>query len=221
MNDQIHKDVLPQLEKLELQIDKPIIITDADEVLFNFMKGLELYLEEQDMFFDWSSFALSGNIRTKKDKQPVDQELIPGLLDQFFSDYADRLPAVDGAADSLERLNKDAQVIVLSNVPPKYAEKRLAGLRQNGMNYPLIANVGAKGMVVKHMTDHINHPAFFIDDLPHNHGSVAKHAGRVNRLHYIADERLAKLLGKAEDSHTRLDSWDEIESHINETLNRC
>jgi len=221
MSKHIHKDVLPQIEKLELQIDKPIIITDADEVLFSFMKGLEMYLEEQDMFFDWSSFALSGNIRTKKDKLPVAQETIPALLDQFFNDYAEHLPAVEGAADSLERLSKDAQVVVLSNVPPKYAEKRLAGLRKNGMDYPLIANIGAKGQVVKRMTDHTDHPAFFIDDIPHNHGSVAEHADRVTRLHYIADERLAKLLGKAEDSHARLNNWDEIEDHINNTLNRC
>ncbi len=221
MNKQIHKDVLPQLEKLELAIDKPIIITDADEVLFNFMKGLEQYLEDQEMFFDWASFALSGNIRHKKDQQPIAQELIPELLDRFFNDYADRLPAVDGAADSLERLSKDAQVVVLSNVPPKYAEKRLTGLQKNGMHYPLIANVGAKGHVVKHLTDNIDHPAFFIDDIPHNHESVAKHADHVTRLHYIADERLAKLLGKAEDSHARLDSWDEIEEHIKTTLNRC
>ena len=222
MNDNnIHKDVLPQLAELELIVDKPIIITDADEVLFNFMQGLEQYLEELDMYFDWSSFALHGNIRYKKNDQPVDKEKFPTMLDSFFNDYADRLPAVDGAAENLERLSQDAQIVVLSNVPPKYAEKRKAGLQKAGLNYPLIANVGAKGQVVRHMTDKSKGHAFFIDDIPHNHGSVAKHAEHVQRLHYIADERLAKLLDKAEDSHVRLNDWTEIHDHIKDTLNRC
>jgi len=221
MSDSIHQDVLPQLAGLNLIVDKPIIITDADEVLFNFMQGLEEYLEELGMFFDWSSFALHGNIRYKKNDEPVDKEQFPTILDNFFNDYADRLPAVEGAAENLAKLSQDAQVVVLSNVPPKYADKRMAGLQKAGLDYPLIANVGAKGRVVRHMTDQTKTHAFFIDDIPHNHGSVAKHANHVNRLHYIADERLAKLLDKAEDSHVRLNNWQEIHDHILDEINRC
>ncbi len=217
-NNKIHKDVLPQLAELELTIDKPIIITDADEVLFNFMQGLEQYLEELDMFFDWSSFALHGNVRYKNNNEPVDKERFPAILDNFFNDYADRLPAVEGAAENLEKLSKDAQIVVLSNVPPKYADKRKTGLLKAGLNYPLVANVGAKGHVVRHMADIANSHAFFIDDIPHNHGSVAEHAEHVERLHYIADERLAKLLDKAEDSHVRLNNWQEIHDHIQDKI---
>ena len=214
MTEGIHVDVLPQLAHIEIAQDRPLIITDADEVLFNFMQGLELFLAENELFFDWQSFALHGNIKRKSDQTAVEAETIPILLDQFFNEYAHRLPAVEGAADTLARLSEHAQVVVLSNVPPKYAHKRLAGLKKANMNYPLIANVGSKGRVVRHLTQNLEKPSFFIDDIPTNHGSVLKHAAHVHRLHYIADERLAKLLGPAEHSSARLDSWPALYTHI-------
>lgn len=218
MTEGIHEDVIPQLTKIKINDDRPLIITDADEVLFNFMKGMELFLEENDMFFDWASFALHGNIKHKSSGDAVESAEIPKLLDQFFASYAHRLPAVEGAAEHLEKLSEHAQVVVLSNVPPKYADLRLEGLKKSGMDFPLIANVGAKGRVVKALSENLEKSAFFIDDIPHNHGSVKKHAEHVHRLHFIADPRLARLLGPAEDSTARLDSWPELYDHIVEII---
>ncbi|WP_169568619.1 hypothetical protein [Sneathiella limimaris] len=214
MTDGIHEKVIPQLADIKIDPERPMIITDADEVLFNFMKGMEIFLEANGMYFDWQSFALRGNIKLKHDNSAVEDEKIPHLLDQFFHDYAANLPAVEGAAETLEDLSQHAQVIVLSNVPPKYAEKRLAGLKRAGMDFPLIANIGAKGRVVSYLTRSLNHPSFFIDDIPHNHASVEEHADYVHRLHYIADERLAQLLGPAENSTARLNNWTELSDHI-------
>jgi len=215
----IHKDVIPQLEKIDIRSDRPLIITDADEVLFNFMEGLELFLEENDLFFDWSSFALHGNIRQKPDNTPVENERLPALLDQFFEEYAHRLPAADGAAEHLEKLSRHAQIIVLSNVPPKYADRRIAGLRKHGMDFPLIANIGAKGRVVNYLSRNLDKPVFFIDDIPTNHGSVKKHADHVHRLHFIADKRLADMLEPAQHSTAHLDSWPDLYSHIINIIN--
>jgi hypothetical protein len=220
MTNGIHEDVIPQLADLDIAPNKPLIITDADEVLFNFMQGLELFLEEQDLFFEWTSFALHGNIKRKQGKVAVPSEEIPALLDQFFAEYTHRLPAVKGASEHLHRLSEHAQILVLSNVPPKYADMRIAGLKDCGMDFPLIANVGPKGRVVNYLTRTLEKPAFFIDDIPHNHGSVKKHADHVHRLHFIADERLAGLLGPAEDSHARLNSWPEIYSYIQDIINK-
>ncbi len=60
MSKAIHPDVLAQLDELDLDAATPLVISDADEVLIEFMVALERYLERNDMFFDWSSFALSG-----------------------------------------------------------------------------------------------------------------------------------------------------------------
>ncbi len=82
------------------------------------------------------------------------------------------------------------------------------------MDFPLIANIGTKGQVVQHLTERLTCPSFFIDDIPHNHSSVRKHANHVHRLHFIADRRLAGLLGPAEHSHARLESWPDLHDHI-------
>ncbi|MFT6556617.1 hypothetical protein [Sneathiella sp.] len=210
----IHEAVKPQLSSIDVDPDRPLIISDADEVLFNFMHGLEIFLRENDMFFDWSSFALHGNIRYNEDKSPVAKETIPGLLDQFFDTHCHRIPAVAGAAEQLEKLSQQAQIVILSNIPPQYADKRREGLVKNGMDFPLIANVGAKGHVVEYLTRDLKHPSFFIDDIPTNHSSVLKHAKHVERLHYVADDRLSRMLAQAEDSHVRLNSWPDIHNHI-------
>ncbi|PHQ71310.1 MAG: hypothetical protein COB93_03450 [Sneathiella sp.] len=214
MTDGIHPDVLPQLADLVIDPTRPLIITDADEVLFNFMVGLEGFLSAQNLFFDWSSFALSGNIRRTEDLQPIDPQAVGKLLSDFFETCCATLPAVDGAAKSLATLSQHAQIIVLSNVPPQYAKDRREGLVDKNMDYPLIANIGSKGQVVRHLTEGLKAPSFFIDDIPHNHSSVNLHAAHVHRLHYVADERLSDMLGQAEDSHTRLYSWPDIEAHI-------
>ncbi len=220
MSSPIHDDVLPQLKNISIRPDKPLIITDADEVLFNFMEGLEAFLEQEGMFFDWSSFALTGNIRNKSDQTPVEAELIPKLLDLFFAEHCHKLPAAPGAAEQLKKLSPDVQIVVLSNVPPQYAHRRREALLANDMDFPLIANIGGKGQVVQHLTDGLKCPAFFIDDIPMNHSSVMKHAEHVHRLHYIADRRLAGLLGPAEHSHARLDSWQELHDHIQTVISK-
>jgi hypothetical protein len=210
----IHADVLPQLAAFEIDKNRPLVITDADEVLFSFMVGLESFLESVELYFDWSSFALTGNIRRISDKEPIDQKEVGTLLSNFFDLRCADLPAVEGAAEGLAALSDHAQIIVLSNVPPKFAHNRRAGLVSKGMDYPLIANIGSKGEVVRHLTEDMKAPAYFIDDIPNNHSSVNLHANHVQRLHYIADERLSALLGPAEHSHTRLYNWPEIQTHI-------
>ncbi|MBL4906587.1 MAG: hypothetical protein JKX94_03970 [Sneathiella sp.] len=220
MSSTIHQDVLPQLADISIEPDRPLIITDADEVLFNFMEGLEIFLEQEGMYFDWSSFALTGNIRNQSDRQPVEAKLIPKLIDLFFAEHCHKLPAAPGAAEHLKKLSQDVQIIVLSNVPPKYAHRRREALKNNNMDFPLIANIGSKGQVVRHLTEHLNSPAFFIDDIPTNHSSVSKHANQVHRLHFIADKRLAKMLGPAEHSHARLDTWPDLHDYIQAVLKK-
>ncbi|WP_288900904.1 hypothetical protein [uncultured Sneathiella sp.] len=210
----IHDEVRPQLQGLTIDRDRPLVITDADEVLFNFMIGLEDFLKSLELYFDWSSFALTGNIRRTSDRKPIEAAEVGALLADFFDQRCAVLPAVDGAAEGLASLSEHAQIVVLSNVPPKYADKRRSSLSDKGMDFPLIANVGSKGQVVRYLTEGLKAPAYFIDDIPHNHSSVNEHAAHVHRLHYIADPRLSDLLGPAEHSHSRLYNWPEISAHI-------
>jgi len=210
----IGDEVARQMDALEIAPDRPLIIADADEVLFQFMAKFLEFLEANNYRFDWSSFALTGNIRDADTDEVIESHIVQELLPKFFSQHTATMAPVADAADVLQRLSGDAQVIVLSNVPLEARDSRLVCLDKHGFNYPLIANKGAKGPVVKALLADHNRPVVFIDDIPHNHTSVAEHADHVLRLHFIAHPKLAAMLGKAEDAHHRAESWLDIEQLI-------
>ncbi len=211
-------EVVTQLATLELEPDRPLIISDADEVLFEFMAGFVAFIEERGCYFDWASFALTGNVRDRESERALDQDEVHELLQDFFDDRAERLDPVPGAADALAALAERAQIIVLSNVPRDSFTARRHSLQNNNMDYPLIANSGMKGPAVRVLAEQVRAPVLFIDDIPHNHTSVARAAERVIRLHFVADPRLARLLQPAEDSHHRADTWPAARAFIEERL---
>lgn len=213
--------VAAEIEALALTQGQPLLIVDADEVLFYFMRGLERFLESRKLYFDWRSYALHGNIRRRLDDSAVEAEELHLLLQRFFADATEDLEPVGGAAATLQRLKAHMQVIVLSNVPVLARQARQRALARHGMDFPLIANSGPKGPAVAELLRRVPGPAVFIDDIPHNHASVAKLAPAVHRLHYVADTRLGALLGPAADCHHRAASWDEIQDHVSALLIRA
>jgi hypothetical protein len=212
--------VAEQLAGLPLTHGKPLLIVDADEVLFYFMRGLEGFLAGRDLYFDWASYALHGNIRRRADDLPVDAEILHPLLQRFFAEATEDLEPVDGAAAALAELSGTSQIVILSNVPMLAREARIRALARHRMAYPLIANSGPKGPAVAAMLKRVAAPAVFIDDIPHNHSSVAQIAPAAHRLHYIADPRLAALLGPAPDSHHRMDDWPAMLAHVTDLLGK-
>ncbi len=214
MSEPLHDDVRAQLAELVLAPDRPLIVSDADEVLFAFMASFEPYLNAQDLVFDWSSFALTGNIRRRADHQPIEYDEVRVHLREFFANHIEDIRPVPGAAEALSRLARRAQVVVLSNVPIGQLSARRRAMVKHGMNYPLVANVGAKGQAVRAMSARIAAPVVFVDDIPHHHTSVKRAAAAVWRLHFVADRRLAALLGPAEDSDQRADTWTEAVAAI-------
>lgn len=210
--------VAEQLATLALTRGRPLLIVDADEVLFYFMRGLERFLESRNLYFDWASYALHGNIRQRADNAPVAAEILHPLLQRFFAEATEALEPVDGAAQALAALSETAQIVVLSNVPMPARAARIRALARHGMDFPLIANTGPKGPAVAVLLQQVMAPAVFIDDIPHNHKSVAELAPAAHRLHYIADSRLAALLGPAPDCHHRAETWPDMQQHIQTLL---
>ena len=74
-------EILAQLETLELDPARPLIISDADEVLLRFMAQLEHFLEKRGLWIDLGNFAISGNIKSLETNEPVE---VPDLIDEFF-----------------------------------------------------------------------------------------------------------------------------------------
>ena len=213
-DDDLHDDVLRQLETLRLSPERPLIVSDADEVIFAFVRGLEAYLLDNGHFMDLKSFAMRGNIRDSESGEAVSGEAVKSLINGYFSERTEHIEPVAGAAAALAALSERSQVMVLSNLPLDYREARRRALVKHGMDYPLIANIGRKGPAMAYLAARHKAPMFFLDDIPHNIASVARAANRVTRLHFIADHRLRDLIGAADEADVRTDDWDEARQFI-------
>lgn len=214
----IHGLVRPQLDEFTIDPKRPLIISDADEVLFLFMEAFERFLATRDLWIDLTSFALSGNIKRAGTHDAIGVEETRALLPDFFAEATETMEPVPGAAEALAALSGRAQIVIVSNVPVEQRHARIRAMQRHAMPYPVVANVGAKGGVVRHLAEQAGGPVFFLDDIPHNHMSVATHAEDVRRIHFVADSRLAKLIPASEHSHHRIDDWAEARALIEETL---
>ena len=211
-------EILSQLEMLDLDSRRPLIISDADEVLLRFMAQLEHFLEKRGLWIDLGNFAINGNIKSLETDEPVE---FPNLIDEIFDAETRDIQPTSGAAQSLETLAARAQIIVLTNLPAKNKQERIDNLNAHGMNYPVVVGSGAKGPAVAWLRARISAPVFFLDDIPHNVDSVAEHAPEVHRIHFVADPRLAKLIGPAKGATTRIDVWNEAYDWISRELTKA
>lgn len=203
----LNAETAAKIATLQIDSSRPLIVCDADEVLFLFMAGFETYLQARDYVFDWSTYGLVGNIRHRKDLTPVATADARSLLDAFFIEETEGLTPVSGAADALNGLSASAQIIILSNLPFTSATARERALARAGMPYPLVVNRGPKGAAVRLLQSKTTAPVIFIDDILLQHASVRQTAADVTRLHFVADPRLARLLGPSEEVHYRADEW--------------
>lgn len=203
-----------QLMKLNLDPQRPLIVTDADEVLIYFIAGLERFLSRNGYWLDLKNFAITGNVRKQGTNEVSSREQVQGLLAEFFTTETELLDPVEGAADALNALAGRAQIIVLSNVPMEAQEARQRWLRRHGMDFPLVANAGSKGLPLRYLSQKIDSPLFFLDDLPPHLDAVAEHASDVWRLHFIADKRLASFVSPARNSHFHTSHWPEAHEFI-------
>jgi hypothetical protein len=217
---ELHPDVAAQLGALAIEPGRPLIVCDADEVLLQFVRGLEAFLHDQSLWLDLTTYALTGNIKRRADNVAVEAAEVQALLGRFFAERTGHLEPVDGAAAALAALAGRARVMVLSNVPLSQVEARHAALARHGMDYPVIGNIGAKGAAVARLVDGMAAPAFFIDDIPRQLDAVATLAPDVVRLHFVADPRLARLIAPAASAHARHDDWPAARAYIEGHLDR-
>ena len=85
-----------QISKATLLKNKPLLITDADEVLLNFVKCFEIYLEKKGFWYDLTSYSLFGNIKQKGTDEVLSNEVILEYLDDFFRTESKDITFVEG-----------------------------------------------------------------------------------------------------------------------------
>lgn len=197
-----------------INADQPLLVVDADEVLLRFVEHLESYFLDNGFELRLTSFQLTGNIFDQSTGVAASPTVVKDLIGGFFDERVDSVPAVPGAADALKQLSDRYQIAVLTNVPHHCRARREAALHDMGFEYPVLSNAGEKGPAMQALEQATKGHTVFVDDLPPQLASVAKHAPDVHLVHFVADPRLAALIDKAEHAHVRIDAWPELRSHL-------
>ena len=200
-------------------MSRPLIISDCDGVLLEFVAPFVAYLDSvHDMTLKLDTFALTGNVR-HRDGRVVAAAAFPPLLDGFFTTHMPSQMPVAGAADSLAALAQHCDVVVLTNIADHHAMRRTDELARLGMPYHVIGNQGAKGGAIRTLLDEFQpSAAVFIDDLPPNHSSAKAFAPDMHCVHMVAEPPLRGLIPAAPEADARIDDWHLALPHIQTLL---
>ena len=194
-------------------MNRPLVITDCDEVLLHMVTPWSGWLAECHGI----AFSMSGNDFTRSMRDAQSGELVPPermwqLLDQFFTYEMARQSPIPGAIAAMNRLTQDADVVVLTNLTDGHQQSRTAQLLGHGLDLRVYTNQGPKGPALgRIIAEYRPSRAVFIDDIAVHHGSVAKLAPEVHRLHLCGEPLLAPHIicaHAAGHAHARIDDWD-------------
>ena len=183
----------PNIDISDFNIDKPLLVCDADEVIFDFMNCFEKYLNNNNLHFSWKSYALEGNI-LNKNKKEIHKNLINEIISSFFKDNTFTMNLMIGAKKSLKKLSNIYNVMVLSNIPFDFYDARLRALKKNDLNFPFFANKGPKGKVMKQLAQKFKNDIWFIDDSPFQINSVLMAEKKINTILYVGNSKLEQLI---------------------------
>ena len=188
---------------------RPLLITDCDEVLLHMVSHFDDWLgEAHGIHFAFETGSFGGSMTERASGQPVAEERVWPLLDQFFREEMHRQTLVPGAVEALGRIGEVADIVVLTNLGDEAHPWRVDQLARHGIRHEVVCNRGGKGVPARALIERHNATrAAFVDDLAVHHASVAKHAPEVHRLHMIAEPRLASAVPPAEHAHARIDDW--------------
>lgn len=201
-----------------IEAGRPLIVVDADEVLLQFLAGLEAYLPASGLVLDLQGYQLTGSIRDAHTHEALDQASVTALLKTFHATAGLELDPVPGAADALSDLARYGQIVVLTNIAPELADRRRENLRSHRLDYPVVSNSGLKGPAFAAMATAAGGPAVFVDDIPHHHASVAEAAPGTHQVHLVADPRLFRMARPAPQASLFTSDWTEAHAHILKAL---
>lgn len=173
--------------------ERPLIVSDVDEVVLEFLTPFMAFLEAQDHALLPRSFRLSGNIVDRGSGEAVSDVAAEALLEAFYA-AQDRwqTPAVQ-VVETLKGLSGDADIVFLTAMPPRHAAVRRSLLDALGLPYPLLASEEPKGPLVKRLHGERDLPLVFVDDILRNLHSVREHAPASLLINMMANAEFRAL----------------------------
>ena len=201
-------------------MNRPLLITDCDEVLLHMVSHFDAWLgEAHGIRFAFETGSFGGAMTDQASGAIVAEDRVWPLLDQFFRGEMHRQTLVPGAVEALGRIGEIADIVILTNLGDEAHPWRVDQLARHGIRHEVVCNSGGKGVPARAIIERYGAgPTVFVDDLPVHHASVAKHAPEVHQLHMIAEPRLAPAVPTAEHAHARIDDWPTAADWILERL---
>ncbi len=190
-------------------MNRPLLITDCDEVLLHMVAHFDAWLDEaHGIRFAFESGNFGEAMTETETGAAVPTERVWPLLGEFFRGEMHRQTIVPGAVEALGRIGEVADIVILTNLGDEAHPWRVDQLAKHGIAHEVVCNSGGKGVPARSIIDRYGATrAAFVDDLPVHHASVAKHAPEVHRLHMVAEPRLAPAVPIAPEAHARIDDW--------------
>ncbi len=204
-------------------MNRPLLITDCDEVLMHMVSHFDAWLgEAHGIHFDIESGSFGGAMTDKVTGATIAEERVWPLLQAFFRTEMHRQTMVPGAVEALGRIGEVADIVILTNVGDEAHPWRVEQLAKYGIAHEVVTNSGGKGPRAREiMARYGATRAAFVDDLEFHHASVAKHAPDIHRLHMISEPRLAPVVPPAEKAHARIDDWPTATNWLLERLEQA
>jgi len=204
-------------------MNRPLVVTDCDEVLLHMVRHFRDWLGDEhgvDFLLEGNPFVQS--MKRRDSEVEMTEAEVWDLLGRFFDTEMGRQTAIEGAVEAITELQREADVVVLTNLVDKRNEARVRQLRDFGITAKVFTNQGPKGGALSRIIAEFSPSrAVFIDDIAQHHASAGEVVPHVHRLHFCGEPAIAPHVPcahEAGDAHARIDSWDEALPWVLETL---
>lgn len=191
--------------------DRPLVVCDIDDVVLEFLTPFESYLASLGHRLVPRSYRLHGNILSTLDERPLADDVVSQLVQDFFAAQESWQTPFGCAVESLTRIGESSDVVFLTAMPPRFTEMRRRLLDRLSLNFPLLATESPKGPVVKAMHADRDLPLAFIDDMPHNHYSVADAVPHCLLVHLMPQSEMHSHAPKPGPNVVTAKDWEEAE----------
>lgn len=202
---------------------RPLVITDCDEVLLHMVRHFRQWLAEEHAI----DFALEGNpfakaMRRRDREEDMTEAEVWTLLGQFFDTQMLNQQPIEGAVAAIAELQREADVVILTNLVDERNAARTRQLRAVGIEAQVYTNQGPKGGALRRIVDeHRPARAVFIDDIAGHHQSARQFLPEIHRLHFCGEPAIAPHVPcalAAGHAHARIDDWAAALPWLLETL---
>lgn len=198
--------------------ERPLLVLDVDDVLLEFIRPFPLFLKTIGYELRLDSFRLGGNIYRCTDGLPADRDESGAVVELFYARQTDWQELVEGAADALDQLGADTDIVMLTAMPHRHRSTRRTHLDRLGLHHPLITTETEKGPAVASLRGSTARRVAFVDDQPRNLASVQQFVPDAALFHLMADSSIRPLLPPLPAGVIGIDNWSDAVARIGAAL---